>query len=304
MTELLGPEASVRPGPPSFGKRLAAALARGIALAKRVYRVFDESNGLLHAGGIAFFGILSILPFSLLAVSLVARILARMPMEFEQTVGADAIMTRLRHAIPFLDDKLGDLIATLAARPAPLGILSVLTLVYAASAGFNAASDGVNAALGTERQRRFFVTKLLVAALVILSIGGLLLWSTLINVLAAVAAQVDVALPRWLLTGSAVEFLVELVTLAAGHTLIVRVMATERCPPRVRWLGSFAFAGCFTVARMVLGLYLSEIATYDQYYGPAGAFVGLNLWMYVVSILLIGSCVLIRVLSEARPEPS
>ena len=67
-------------------------------------------------------------------------------------------------------------------------------------------------------------------------------------------------------------------------------------------MGAIAFAGMFEVARALLGLYLHEIASYDRYYGAAGAFFGLSLWMYVVSILLLGSCTLIRLLEELDDE--
>lgn len=274
------------------------------AFLMRLYATFVDANGLLHASAIAFFGILSILPFSLLAVGLVARVLRQMPESASGLIGADAILDRLRHAIPLMDDRLGELLSALAARPMPLSVLSSLTLAYAASAGFDAASAGVNSALGTERQRRFFTTKLLVAGLVIMSIGGLLLWSMVTNLLNALAERLDVSLPRWLFGGSVLQLLVELGTLAIGHSVLVRFMATERRAPKHRWVGSIAFAVCFTVARWVLGLYLSEVASYDRYYGVAGAFFGLSLWMYVVSILLIGSCVVIRVLAEPNPAPA
>ena len=192
----------------------------------RFYKVFAGAGGLEHAGSIAFFGLLSILPFSLLAVGLAARVLAAMPELLGDASPADAVLDPLRRAIPFMDDRMGEIVATLAHKPSPLNIVSIVTLIYAASAGFDATSSAINAMLGTERSRRYLITKLLVAALVILSVGGLILWSALSNLLAAFARRVDVEIPDWIMHSTFLQDVVEFAVIAIGHHVLVRMMAT------------------------------------------------------------------------------
>ncbi len=286
----------------SVRAQLRAIRAVAPRLIRRFYVAFEKAGGLEHSGSIAFFGILSILPFSLLAVGLVARLLASMPSLLGSSSPVDAVLEPLRRAIPFMDDRLEEMVTALANKPSPLSTVSILTLVYAASAGFNATSSAINAMLGTEKTRRFLLTKLLVAALVILSVGGLILWSAVANLVTALASRVDVAIPDWLSHGTVAQSLVEFCVIALGHHVLVRVVATERPRSGFRWLGAFVFSALFLGARVLLGLYLREVASYDRYYGVAGAFFGLSLWMYVVSILLLSSCTLIRLLEALDEE--
>jgi membrane protein len=259
---------------------------------------FERAGGLHHAGSIAFFGILSLLPFSLLAIGLIARLLSAAPELLHTESAADAVLAPLRRAIPFLDNRLGELLDTLAHKPAPLSTFSLITLLYAASAGFNAASDGINAMLQTERRRHFLLTKLIIAGMVIVSVGGLVLWYAVAHFIAALASHVDVPIPDWIPTGTVVQNVVEFAVIVVGHFVLVRIVATERQARLVRWIGAVVFGALFAVARQLLGLYLTEVASYDRYYGTAGAFFGLSLWLYVVAIILLATCTLIRLLDE------
>lgn len=259
---------------------------------------FERAGGLHHAGSIAFFGILSLLPFSLLAIGLIARLLSAAPELLQTESAADAVLAPLRRAIPFLDNRLGELLDTLAHKPAPLSTFSLITLLYAASAGFNAASDGINAMLQTERRRHFLLTKLVIAGMVIVSVGGLVLWYAVAHFIAALASHVDVPIPDWIPTGTVVQNVVEFGVIVVGHFVLVRIVATERQARLVRWIGAVVFGALFAIARQLLGLYLTEVASYDRYYGTAGAFFGLSLWLYVVAIILLATCTLIRLLDE------
>ncbi len=262
------------------------------------WETFERSGGLHHAGSIAFFGILSLLPFSLLAIGLIARLLSAAPELLQTESAAEAVLGPLRRAIPFLDNRLGELLDTLAHKPAPLSTVSLITLLYAASAGFNAASDGINAMLQTERRRHFLLTKLVIAGLVIVSVGGLVLWYAVAHFIAALASHVDVAIPEWIPTGTFVQNIVEFGIIVCGHFVLVRIVATERQARLVRWICALVFGALFAAARQLLGIYLTEVASYDRYYGTAGAFFGLSLWLYVVAIILLASCTLIRRLDE------
>lgn len=265
---------------------------------------FERAGGLHHAGSIAFFGILSLLPFSLLAIGLIARLLSAAPELLQTESAADAVLGPLRRAIPFLDNRLGELLDTLAHKPAPLSTFSLITLLYAASAGFNAASDGINAMLLTERRRHFLLTKLVIAGMVIVSVGGLVLWYAIAHFVAALASHVDVPIPDWIPTGTVVQNIIEFGVIVGGHYVLVRIVATERQARLVRWIGAIVFGALFAVARQLLGLYLTEVASYDRYYGTAGAFFGLSLWLYVVAIILLATCTLIRLLDELADSGS
>lgn len=269
---------------------------------RRVVQSFLEVSGLQHSATLAFFALLSIMPFTIITVGMLARLAAATHLGLEDT-SASSVLDPMQHALPFLEGGLQQLLLELAQTRTSLNIVSGVMLMFAASAGFNAASNGINAMLRTERKRQYLVTKLLLAGLVILAAGAMFVWTVITSLLDAWAAHVDVPIPAWMAAIADVEWVLKLVVLANGFYFVVKVMATERYRRKYRWIGACVFVVFFELARWGFAVYLTEVVSYSKYYGTAGAFFGLSLWLYVAAIVMLGSCALIRTLAEFGKDP-
>ena len=107
----------------------------------------------------------------------------------------------------------------------------------------------------------------------------------------------------WLLSNPLTEFTIQLGVTAAGFYVLVRIIATEKFGRVERWIGAFMFALLFLGSRVGLDFYLTTTPL-QQVYGTAMAFIGLILWLYVSSLLLlIGSSVIHGAHTEKLTQP-
>ncbi len=266
----------------------------------RVVESFLDATGLQHAASIAFFALLSILPFTLLAVSVIAKLAAELPFASDGEPVVNQVLDPLRHAIPFVGGNLQELVVGLAQTERSLGIASIAVLVFAASAGFNAVSDGINAVLNTERRRAFWATRLILAGMVMLAATALFVWQVLIDLTGLWAETLNVSAPEWVRKAHLIQIGVKAIALGVGFYFMVKVMATERYPRGYRWIGAAVFVVFFELAQQGFSIYLNQLTDYARFYGAAGAFFGLALWLYVAAIILLSSCSVIRIVYEFR----
>lgn len=270
----------------------------------RIVIRFVDSGGLQHAGTMSFFALLSILPFIIITVGIVANLVDVAPVQGGDSRTLDQVMDPLREAIPFLDGTIQDLIASLSNTHTSLSIMSTCMLIFAATAVFNAITDGVNAMLQTERQRHYLVTKLLLAGMIITIAAAIFAWQLAKQLMHSWSDILGLEVPAFVAQIAPIELGVTMVILGVGFYLLVKFTATERYPREYRWAGAWAFVAFFLLGQKLMGVYFEEIASYERYYGTAGAFFGLSLWLYVASIIFLGACVVIRVLEEMWPRTS
>lgn len=287
--------------PDGAWSRARAAIVVSWRFCYRVVEALLEAAGLQHAATIAFFAILSILPFTVIAVGIVARLMAEIHFGADDSAVA-TVLDPLTTAIPFMDGGMRELVSQLAERPRSLSLVSIFMLLFAAGAGFNAVANGINAVLRTEKRRTFLLTRLMIAGLVILLATAMFVWTVAMQLFEIWAQHLAVALPGWLEEANIIQLCVKFFLLCVGFYFIVKVMATERYPRKHRWIAAAIFAVCFHLAQFGFSVYLTEVTSYDRFYGAAGAFFGLALWLYVTAILMLGACALIRTMWEFRAE--
>ena len=281
---------------------MIAWLRASVAFVVRVGRTFVASDGLLHAGTIAYFGLLSILPFALLAAAIIARLATGLP-GAEGKTAIDQVLDPLQNALPYLTGDVRELIRSLAGTRTSFSILSTVLLLLSATLVFNAIEHGVNAVLRSTERRHFMVTRVMVAGLVVASAAALFAWQLLRSLVASWFDRTGLQLPSWLVQGELIQLVFSLGVLAVGFYVLVKVMSVERYSRGDRWIGAGVFAGLFQLAHLGLETYLSHVVKLEKLYGTAGAFFGLILWLYVAAIVFLVSCSVIRAISEIRSEP-
>jgi membrane protein len=159
--------------------------------------------------------------------------------------------------------------------------------LWSANAGMKALIDALNVIYGEKEQRGFIALNLQSLAL---TLGGML------AILVAVAAVVILPIVlAYVGLGGWTEFIVRisrwpilLLLVIAGLAVLYR-FGPSREEPRWEWLsvGSVLAAVAWLISSILLSWYLSNFANYDATYGSLGAAIGMMMWMWISSIIIL-----------------
>lgn len=267
---------------------------------RSIWRIFRDNSGAQHAGAIAYFGLLSLIPFSLLLVAVTANVMAKLGMEATLEAAGNSLSQQVGTQVLFLSEGLGKQLQSIAQAGAGLGVVSTVVLLFSASSVFTALNRGVNAILGTTRRQRFIVMRL-VSALVLVTVAtSLFAWQLLRTWVEHIADESIVV--AWLSSGP-VRWGVETGLFALGFFAVVYLMTAKTYRRRFVWVGAGAFVIAGQLARYGLEIYFYKIWKMRELYGGLAAGMGLVLWVYVAATVLLLSCALVRATSERFPLP-
>jgi membrane protein len=180
---------------PLFAKRihrLAAQAREGIVLMARavwggVVGVYS-SDDLTHAAAIAYYALLSFLPFLLLSFSVLGTFAAD---DADRTRVLDFVLRHFPTQLEFVTTQLDAFRQTRV----PIGIGGGLALVWASLGVFGAISTAVNHAWGVERPRSFWGHRLF--SFLMMCAAGLMLVAALLMVSAAQIARTSWFASEW-----------------------------------------------------------------------------------------------------------
>jgi membrane protein len=253
----------------------------------RVWAGIGTHHLSIIAAGVAFFGILAIFPALAALIALYGFVAD--PAE---------IMQSLREVQPVLPHDVyliieGQVTQLVSAGRTKLGLASLLSLAFAlwsARAGVTALMEGLNVTYNEIDNRsivtQYFLSLILTLLLIAISIVALLAVVAIPTLLhfsdigwfGALLAQVT----PLLVLGVAVIFLIGGLYRYGPH----------RARARKRWVtvgAVFATLGWVAVS-MLLSLYVSRFANFNETYGSLGAIVGLMFWLYASAfIVLLGA---------------
>jgi len=132
------------------------SLRRFLRLLWRALRHFQADHGVNHAAAVAYFSLLSLPPFLLIA----GRALTLVLPATDGTDGTDVILSALA---PFLPIEITPSLHALGGNLRPQGALvafAVPVLLWVASNAFSSLEVAVNVAFGTTPHRRFWLSRL------------------------------------------------------------------------------------------------------------------------------------------------
>jgi membrane protein len=248
------------------------------------FQGFYDSDNLTYAASIAYYALLSLFPFFLLALQLLGRsagdvnsrnevlefVLRYFPSQFE------FITTQLD---AFGVDTVG------------FGVAGTITLVWGALGFFSAISTAVNYAWGVEKQRSFWKHKLF--SFVMLLVAGLIL---LIALLLISAAQVVGA--SWFrevlercpglsfLRGFTIRHATTwLFILVVG--LIFYFVPNAKVRFRDVWIGAVVTGLLWKGALEGFSWYMSDMTRFTRVNGSIAAVVVFLVWVYIQAVILL-----------------
>lgn len=255
----------------------------GVALWKGFVGFYNSDN-LTHAAAIAYYAILSLFPFSLLALHALGAVTAA---ESDR----NAVLTFILRYFPKQFEFITAQLDAFRADTTSLSIAGTLALVWGALGVFGAISTAVNYAWKVEKVRSFWKHKLF--SFLMLVVAGVLLIATLLLVSASSVvgaswfAGVLGQFPGLLFLRS---FLIRYATIAM-FILVVGLVFYFVPNAKVRfkdvWIGAFITGLLWKGVLELFSWYMRDMTRFARVNGSIAAVVVFLLWVYVQAVILL-----------------
>jgi len=256
----------------------------------RLLRLFNTDNGMTLAGALSFYFLLSILPLSLLALSVLGYV-------FGSEKAALSVVTTLGKIGKTLPRGAFDIEAVLSQLISGrnvFGGLAIVLLLWFSTGVFYTIEVALNKIFATGKKRGFF-QRTAVVYLMMLIAGGILVLSITITTVAVIVSDLSVSILGF--NPSEIPFLWSMFfSLVPPALMMLMFSIIYKVGPsiKVSWKASFK-GGLFAavlweISRRFFGYYLSNFAVYNKLYGALGTVVALFIWIfYTANIFLIGA---------------
>jgi membrane protein len=266
---------------------------------KRTVAEVSRDRVLTVAGGVTFYGLLSLFPALTVLVSLYGIFAA-----------PESISAHLEMLGSFLPESAMSVIGEQAMRVASggqaqlslAGLAGGLVALWSANAAMKALIDTLNIVYDTQEERSFVKLNAVTLLFTISAIVGVMV------LFVAVAAVPVILQFFWL--GGVVDFLIWAGRWPVIFVLVILALAVlyrfGPCRPSVRWRwitpGSFIAALGLLVFSMLFSWYAANFGKFNETYGSLGAVIGFMTWMWLsATIILVGAELNAVIESAARP---
>jgi membrane protein len=251
----------------------------------QTFVAWSDHEGPRLGAALAFYTILSLAPFVIFVIAIVALVVGHSNAQAQITgqvqgligpVGANAVRTVIEQAQKPTSGTFAS-------------IIGVVTLLFGASgvAGelrsalnkiWDVKSEDGGGIAGSLRDRFFSFG-------IVLAIGFLLLVSLMLSAaLAALAAFFGGFLPMPVFLLTSIDFIVSFVGISVLFALIFKYVPTTQIAWKNVWTGAVVTAFLFTVGKSLIGLYLGT-ASVGTAYGAAGSLIVVTVWVYYSAMI-------------------
>lgn len=245
---------------------------------------FYTSDDLTFASSIAYYALLSLFPFLLLALSIFSQLTA-------SDGQREALMGFVFRYFPRQFEFVSTQLEALARTRLALGVFGSLLMVWAALGVFGAVTSALNHAWRVERQPSYFKHKLV--SFVMLFAAGMLLF--LVLALASFVGVLETSRFGALLAASPTLQTVRLYAAQNSTTLVLIVVVglvyyfVPNTSVRFRdvWPGAVLAGVLWRLALLGFQLYVRDLSRFTMIHGSIAAVVVFLVWVYVSAVILI-----------------
>jgi membrane protein len=245
---------------------------------------FYNSDNLTYAASIAYYALLSLFPFFLLALAVLGRVTAA-------AEDRAAVLVFVLRYFPRQFDFITTQLEGFSANTIPLSVAGALGLVWGALGVFGAVSTAVNYAWGVESQRSFWKHKLL--SFVMLLVAGSMLVVALLLVSAAQVvgatwfAGVLARFPGLMVLRSfTVRYATTLLfILVVG--LVFYFVPNAKVRFRDVWIGAIVTGLLWKGALEAFSWYMRDMSRFARVNGSIAAVVVFLVWVYLQAVILL-----------------
>jgi membrane protein len=250
----------------------------------RAFLSFYGSDNLTYAASIAYYALLSLFPFSMLALAILGGVTAD---DADRTAVLDFVLRYFPQQFDFITSQLD----AFRANTVTFGISGTLALVWGAVGVFSAITTAVNYAWGVEKTRSFWKHKLF--SFLMLSAAGLTLLAALLLVSAT-----QVVDARWFAEVVAQFPALDMFrawTVRQGTTLMFIIVVglvfyfVPNAKVRFRdvWLGALVTGLLWKLALEGFSWYMRDMTRFKQVNGSVAAVVVFLGWVYLQAVILL-----------------
>ena len=250
----------------------------------RTYQQIGEDRLLAVAAGVVFYGLLAIFPAVTALVSLYGLFASPAVIGDQLSLAAGILP---QGVVDILREQIGRLTAGSGAKLGFGFLFGLVVALWSANAGMKAIMDALNVVYEEKEKRGFFKLNLISLAFTVAAIGSLLLALGAVVVLPVALSYLGLQdttdllfrLARWPLL---------LAVVVIGLALLYRYGPSRR-EPRWQWIsvGSVFAAAAWLISSALLSWYLASFAHYNATYGSLGAGIGMMMWMWISSIVVL-----------------
>jgi membrane protein len=242
-----------------------------------------NGHDLTFASSIAYYSLLSLFPFFLLALSILASVTDN---DTERATVLDFVLRYFPQRFEFVNAQL----RTMQARGLQLGLFGSVLMVWAAMGVFGAITSAVNHAWGVEKQPSYLKHKL-VSFLMLVTASLLLLLGLLL------ASAIDVAEASWFagIIASVPELLILQGWLVKSATTLIFILIVglvfyfvPNASVRFKdvWVGAVLTGLLWRVALAGFSRYVRDLNRFSVH-GSIAAVVVFLLWVYISAVILL-----------------
>jgi membrane protein len=278
--------AQATPGIPRWRRALARVRVEIRLTALAIWRGltrFYNNDDLTFASSIAYYSLLSLFPFFLLAFSIVALVTS-------SDADRDALLRFVFRYFPRQFEFVTVQLAELQRATVRLSVAGSVLMVWAAMGVFGALTSAVNHAWGVEKQPSYFKHKLI--SFVMLVVAGLLLMLGLLAVSAINVAEtrwfagVVEATPRLLvLQGFAVRWATTVLFIFVVG-LVFYFVPNAKVRFRDVWVGAVLTGLLWRGALALFSNYVRDLSRFSVH-GSIAAVVVFLVWIYLSAVILL-----------------
>jgi membrane protein len=248
-----------------------------VELVVRTIQELGEDDATHKAAGIAYYAIISLFPLLLGLIAILGFIL---PSEQVQEELLDFFERNLPGAIDVLEQNIDSVIKFRGT----IGAVSLVLLLWSASAMFGAINRTVNRVWDIHKDRPFYIRKLRdigmalgIGILFFLSMGATSVFSFLRNLdspLAIASSDIGARLLAFLFS-------------IAIFLLLYKFIPNTKTYWRYIWPGAVLAGILFEIAKTAFVFYLDHFASYESVYGNVASMIILLFWIYISAFIMI-----------------
>jgi membrane protein len=250
----------------------------------RTYQQTGEDRLFAVAAGVVFYGLLAVFPALTALVSLYGLFASPAAIGDHLSLAAGLLPQGF---IDILHDHIGKLTSGNGAKLGFGFVFGLAVALWSANAGIKAIMDALNVAYGEQEKRGFIKLTFVSLAFTLAALGSTLLALGAVVILPIALNYVGLPnvtdlflrVARWPLL---------LILIIIGLAVLYRHGPSRR-KPRWQWIsvGSLVAAVAWLVSSVLLSWYLTSFADYNVTYGSLGAGIGMMMWMWISSIVIL-----------------
>ena len=261
------------------------------------FNIFIDSHSFFAAAALAYFALLSLIPFFILAASLMGFLFS----------GVDAIQAygvvadNAERFLPFLRGDLELRFLQLVEARNITGLIGIGSLIFTAALFFLTVEQAFSAIFPGSAERSFWHSKGLAMALIpaVVALLGFLHYAFL--VVDTTIGLLSVPLLERLVESTVIDRTISTAILAVEFWLVVYWFERGRVRPRNIAVGAAVFCVLWVLARSAFTFYVQRMAGFSILYGSLGAVVVLVLWVYYAAFVFLVGCCVTEALRRRQP---